>query len=169
MGERMNNQYIEILVKRNVKKEQQKRIIIAIAGMAVAILAGLFTTISMFYFLAFLIAFAAYFMAIKYYVEFEYYYMDGELSIAKIYNRARRKEILTLTDGTIKLIAPMDSAELQEFQNLKEIDCTANEPMNIPYVVVYEDKGKLNALNIQMNDELFRELKRNMPNKVKQN
>lgn len=164
----MNNQYVEVLVKRNVEKEQKKRTIIAIVGMAVAILVGLFTAIPIFYFLSFLIAFGAYFLAIKYYVEFEYYYMDGELSIAKVYNRARRKDILNLNEGSIKLIAPISSIEVQEFDGLKIIDCTANDSTNLPYVIVCEHKGNLKKVYIQMNEELFKELKRNMPYKVRQ-
>ena len=163
----MNNQYVEVLVKRNVEKEKQKRMIVAISGMIVMIIIGLLTAIPLFYMISFLIAFVAYFTVIKYYLEFEYYYLDGELTIAKICNRARRKEIFDLNDGSIKLITPLNSEELQEFVGLKVIDCSANDSANLPYVIVCEDKGKLKKLFIQMNEELLKELKRNMPYKVK--
>ena len=107
-----------------------------------------------------------YFLAQNYYVEFEYFYMDEELVISKIVNKSRRKKILELDNGVIKLIAPMNSAELEVYDNLGKLDCTDNNPLNIPYTIVYMNKGNLKRVNIQMNDELYKELKRNMPYKV---
>ena len=101
-----------------------------------------------------------YFLVQKYYVEFEYFYMDGELTITKILNKSKRKKILELNDGQIKLIAPVGSTDLQNFHSLRKIDCSANEPLDFPYVMVCEHKGELKAVNIQMTDELYKELKK---------
>lgn len=163
----MNDYYVEVLVKRNVEKEKQKRKIIIIVILAILIMAGIITAKNGIYWLLVLAGLAYYFFVVKYFIEFEYFYMDGEFSISKIYNQSRRKIILTLNDGMIKIIAPVGSAELQGFRDLKEIDCTANESLDLPYKIVYIHKGEQKAVNIQMTDELYKELKKNMPYKVK--
>lgn len=164
----MNN-YVEILVKRNVKDEKKKRKLFAFTSMALMFVLWIATTSSVFCVGLILSLLGYYFFVQNYFVEFEYFYMDEELTISKIINKSRRKKILELNDGEIKLIAPVGSAELQEFYDLKKIDCTENEPLNLPYVIVYEHHGALKAVNIQMTKELYKELKRNMPNKVKLN
>ena len=161
----MSDNYVEVLVKRNIEKKNRKMIMFVI--FAILIAAGMMTSISGFYYLLVLAVLAYYFLVIKYCIEFEYFYMDGEFSISKIYNKSRRKTILILNDGMIKIIAPVGSNELQSFRELKEKDCTAKEPLNLPYRIVYIHNGKPEAVNIQMTDELYKELKRNMPYKVK--
>lgn len=163
----MSDNYVEVLVKRNIEKEKKNRKIIMIVIFAILIMAGIMTSISGIYYLIVLAVLVYYFLAVKYCIEFEYFYMDGELSISKIVNKSRRKTILRLNDGLIKVIAPVGSAELQGYYNLKELDCTARELSNLPYRIVYIHNGEQKAVNIQMTDELYKELKKNMPYKVK--
>ena len=158
--------YIEILVKRNVENEKKKRkkftLIISLFFITVTI----FTKLTLICLLFAPVAVGCYFMVSKYYVEFEYFYMDSELTISKVINRSRRKKVLELNDGVIKSIAPVNSAEMKMFRNLDKKDCTANEVSDIPYAVVYMDKGNLKRVDIQMTDELYKELRRNMPYKI---
>ena len=165
----MMDSYIEILVKRNVENEKKnrKRLILIIILFFIAI--AIFTKLTLVCFLLIPVIFGYYFMVSNYHVEFEYFYMDGESTISKIINKSRRKKILELNDGIIKFISPADSSELQRFNNLKKMDCTANEPLDIPYAIVYMHNGELKVVNIQMTDELYKELKRNMPYKVQRN
>ena len=72
---------------------------------------------------------------------------------------------MELNDGLIKLIAPVNSAEVNTFHNLEKKDCTANEASDVPYAIVYMDKV-LKRVDIQMPDELYKEFKRNMPYKI---
>ena len=102
-------------------------------------------------------------------VEYEYFYMNGELSISKIINKSRRRNVMELNDRMIRLVAALGSAELEEFYDLKKLDFTANNPFELPYVIVFEVNGVVKAMNIQMNDELYKSLKYNMPSKVKKN
>lgn len=163
----MNDYYVEVLVKRNVEKEKQKRKIIMLAMMTILLVLGIATKSQLLFCLFVLSIFGYYFLVRNYCVEFEYFYMDGELTITKILNKSKRKKILELNDGQIKLIAPVESADLQNFHNLKKFDCSENKPLDFPYVMICEHKGELNAVNIQMTDELYKELKKNMPHKVK--
>lgn len=163
----MSDNYVEVLVKRNIEREKKNRKIIMIVIFAILIMAGIVTARNGIYCLLVLAGFAYYFLIVKYFIEFEYFYMDGEFSISKIYNQSRRKIILTLNDGMIKIIAPVGSAELEGFRDLKAIDCTANESLDLPYKIVYIYKGEQKAVNVNMTDELYQELKKNMPYKVK--
>ncbi len=163
----MSDYYVEVLVKRDVEKEKKKRKIIILVAMAILLGLGIATKSQLLFCLFVLSIFGYYFLVQNYYVEFEYFYMDEELVISKIVNKSRRKKILELNDGAIKLVAPMNSAELGAFNNLEKLDCTANELSNLSYAIVYMYKGKLKIVKIQMNDELYKELKRDMPYKVK--
>lgn len=162
----MNDYYVEVLVKRNVDKEKKKRKLIMLAMMAILFVLGIATK-SPSSFCLFAVCVLGYaFLVPKYCVEFEYFYMNRELTISKIINKSRRKKILELNDGVIKSIAPVNSAEMNAFNNLEKKDCTADDASTISYAIVYMDK-ELKRVDIQMNDELYRELKKNMPYKVK--
>ena len=162
----MSDYYVEVLVKRDVDKEKKKRKIIILVIMATTFGLGIATKSLILFCLFALSICGYYFLAQNYYVEFEYFYMDEELIISKIVNKSRRKKILELDNGVIKLIAPINSSEIEGFNNLEKLDCTDNNPLNVPYTIVYMNKGNLKRVNIQMNDELYKELKRNMPYKV---
>ena len=163
----MKDYYVEVLVKRDVEKNKKKRKIIILVMMAVLLLLEIATKAMISLCLFVVCVLGYYFLVQNYCVEFEYFYMDKELVISKIVNKSRRKKILELNDGVIKLTAPINSTEMKAFNNLEKIDCTANEPLNLPYAIVYMHKGDLRIVKIQMNDELYKELKRDMPYKVK--
>ena len=162
----MNDYYVEVLVKRDVEKEKKKRRLIMLAMMAMLLVLGIVTKAFISFCLFAVCILGYYFLVQTFYVEFEYFYMDGELTISKIINRSKRKKMLELNDGEIKLIAPVNSAEIKSFNNLKKKDYTANEATDIPYAVVYMDKV-LKRVDIQMNDELYKEFKKNIPYKIK--
>lgn len=161
------NQYVEVLVKQNVEKEKQKRMTITIVLMAILLAAGLLTAISLFFLLSLAVAILFWYTGLKYQLEFEYYYIDGELTISKIINQARRKNIMVLNEGEIKLVAPKNSDEAAEYSSLKCVDCSAKDADQTPYVLICEHKGSLKKVLLQMNDELYKEMKRKMPYKVK--
>lgn len=162
----MNDYYVEVLVKRDVEKEKKKRRIIIIVIMLFFAVLGITTKFSIFYVLFLLSLLGYFFLVHNYHIEFEYFYMNGELTISKIVNKSRRKKVLELNDGVIKLIAPINSNEMKPFDNIKAKDCTANKPLDRPYTIVYMYKGELKKADIQMTDNLYKEFKRDMPYKV---
>lgn len=162
----MNDYYVEVLIKRNVEREKKKRKIIVLVTMIVLFGAGIVTSSLIFFCLSALSVWGYNFFVHNHCIEFEYFYMNGELTISKIINQSRRKKILELNDGAIKLIAPVNAAEMNMYNKLEMRDCTSNEASTIPYAIVYMDK-ELKRVDIQMNDELYKAFKRNMPYKVK--
>lgn len=163
----MSDSYVEVLIKRDVKKGKKKRKTIILMTMVILLVLGMTTKSPIPFCLFALNIVGYYFLVHNYYIEFEYFYMDNELVISKIVNKSRRKKILELNGGVIKLVAPLNSAELEVFNDLEKLDCTANEFSKLPYAIVYMHKGNLKIVKIQMNDELYKELRRDMPYKVK--
>ena len=163
----MRESYVEVLVKRNIEKEKKIRRILLIAIIVILLFIGVATSMSKIFYLLVLSCVGYYFMVIKYCVEYEYFYMGGELSVAKIINQSRRKTVMEVTEGMIKLIAIEGADELQRFQNLKKFDYSANEPSNPRYVMICEHDGEIKAVYLQMNKQLRQELHRTMPYKVK--
>ena len=161
----MSDYYVEVLVKRDVEKEKKKRKLIMLAMMAILLVLGIATKALILFYLFVGCVLVYYFLVRNYCVELEYFYMNGELTISKIINKSRRKKVLELHDDVIKSIAPINSIEMSAFNNLEKKDCTANETSDIPYTIVYMDKV-LKRVDIQMNDELYKEFKRNMPYKI---
>ena len=165
----MNNYYVEMLIKRDIEDEKKKRKIVVLLIISIIIAYGIISRSLICGFLFVLSLLIYYFFVQKYYIEYEYFYMNGELSISKIINKSRRRNVMELNDRMIRLVAALGSAELEEFYDLKKLDFTANNPFELPYVIVFEVNGVVKAMNIQMNDELYKSLKYNMPSKVKKN
>lgn len=163
----MNDTYVEILVKRASKYDKSK-----FKKLATVLITILFCTAVMsgslfVYILAVLVVVAYYFVIQLFDIEFEYYYLDGELDISKIYNHSRRKTVMTLNESMIKIIAPQGAEILEEYDSLKTVDYSANDPKNLPMVMICEYKKELRRVLLQVDSGLLKELKRNMPNKVK--
>ena len=90
----MNDYYVEVLVKRDVEKEKKKRRLIMLAMMAMLLVLGIVTKAFISFCLFAVCILGYYFLVQTFYVEFEYFYMDGELTISKIINRSKRKKML---------------------------------------------------------------------------
>jgi hypothetical protein len=56
----------------------------------------------------------------NFYVEYEYTFVNGELSIDKILEMRRRKEITCFNIKSVELIAPEDSYYVKDFSNKPE-------------------------------------------------
>ena len=163
----MNNQYVEVLVKRTPMNgyEMLKKVI---GGLTIvwALLGLMLGNIPVLIF-AVILGLIYYFKILRMNVEYEYFYMDGEFEITQIFNQTKRKSFMTLNEGMIELVAPITADEVDYYGRAKEIDCSAKEPENAPYVIVCNYKGAVHKVYIQMNDELLKAMKRQMPGKVR--
>ncbi|MGN0342482.1 MAG: DUF6106 family protein [Roseburia sp.] len=73
-------------------------------------------------------------------VEYEYSYIEGRLSFAKIKNKKRRKSLAVIEMETLQLIAPVGAPELRNFHenmNIIKRDYTSGEPDRKVYEAVY--------------------------------
>ena len=159
--------YVEVLVEQNVEKERTKRKILIMLLLILMLAAGIFTAIPLFFLLALVCVGAFFRIGVNYQLEYEYYFLDGDLTISKVINQARRKTVMELNGGSIKLVAPAESDEVAEYGRIKCMDYSAKDANQPVYALVCEYKGSLKKVLLQMNDELYKEMKRKMPYKVK--
>jgi len=78
-------------------------------------------------------------------IEFEYTYYDGDLRMAKIINKAKRKNIASVNMEDVLTIAPRGDRSIYKYENdhsYKYKDLTSGVPSAKVYTVVFKgDKG----------------------------
>ncbi|MBQ3795636.1 MAG: hypothetical protein II842_05035 [Butyrivibrio sp.] len=91
---------------------------------------------------------AYYFVSLNASIEFEYQYCDREITVDKVLNKSRRKNIGKYDVGRIEAMAPSKSYHLDEYRNktYKVLDFSAREkdPQPDPtYTIFYDGKEKI--------------------------
>lgn len=143
----MNDTYVECLVSRETKG------IMKFLKYLLIILAVLL------FFGSFLIGFAfglilaiacgvgAYFLSIYSDVEFEYLYVDRQISVDKIYSKQKRKKVATYEVDKMEIFAPVFSYKLDDYKNrdVKVIDYSAGveKQPDVRYAFFYEGQQKI--------------------------
>ena len=89
-----------------------------------------------------------YFASLNASIEYEYQYCDREITVDKVLNKSRRKNIGKYDVGKIEAMAPSRSYHLDEFKNrtYKVLDFSAREkdPQPDPtYTIIYDGKEKI--------------------------
>ncbi len=144
-----DNSYVECLVSSKASP-----IMVVLKGVTLAL------TI-MFFIASFLLGFgivgmiltiaagvAYYFVSLNASIEFEYQYCDREITVDKVLNKSRRKNIGKYDVGRIEAMAPSKSYHLDEYKNktYKVLDFSAREkdPQPDPtYTIYYDGKEKI--------------------------
>ena len=91
---------------------------------------------------------AYYFVSLNASIEFEYQYCDREITVDKVMNKSRRKNIGKYDVGRIEAMAPSKSYHLDEYKNktYKVLDFSAREKNPQPdptYTIYYDGKEKI--------------------------
>lgn len=108
-----------------------------------------FVLIGMVFVPGFLIAIAtgvgAYFAYMNADLEYEYLYIDKEISIDKVMAKSRRKKIATYDIQRMEVFAPVKSYHLDAFKNreMKSVDYSSRMDDNKKYMMVYEGNLKI--------------------------
>ena len=142
----MNENYKELLVK---KKRGGVEKACRIVCMIPTILIGMLTLLtgSMILFLITIaLGVADYFVYQYTDIEYEYLYLDKEITIDKIMAKTRRKRVATLDVNKIEILAPEKSYQLDSYRNrdVKAVDYSAGgdiEDMKL-YVLYYDGNQK---------------------------
>lgn len=140
----MSDSYVECLVKH---KAPTVKVFLRILF---TVLTVLFVLLFFFGlgFLAILMALVcgvlSYFMTLECNVEYEYLYVDREISIDKISAQRRRKTVEKLNTEKIEILAPVKSWHLDEYKNrqLKQKDYSVGyeEQPDKRYVMIYNNE-----------------------------
>ncbi|MDE7271638.1 MAG: hypothetical protein K2N95_01075 [Lachnospiraceae bacterium] len=143
----MNESYKELLVK---KDKGTKETLIRVASVVPTVLIGILTLLTgnIVFFIA-VIAFGVldYFVFQWTDIEYEYLYLDKEISVDKIMAKTRRKKLTTISVEKIEIMAPEKSYQLDSYRNrqTKVTDLSAGHdlPDQKLYWVFYEGNQKI--------------------------
>ncbi|MBO4608407.1 MAG: hypothetical protein J5696_00900 [Lachnospiraceae bacterium] len=160
----MDKGYYEFLVpgKPNTAAKAGKIVLIIVCILCiVAVLFGF----SIGLILAILAGAGAYFCSMYTDVEYEYLYIEREISIDKVFNKERRKHAETLSVDKVQVFAPEKSSKLDNFgnmQNMKTTDYSCPETENglKKYVMVYEGGRKI---LFSLDEEMAKAFKNKIP------
>lgn len=161
----MNDTYIELLVKKPDSKTATLLHNFMIGVGAVLFLGGLIVH-WLFVLLGLVILACSGIPTLSNDIEYEYLYLDKELTIDKIRKQEKRKTVATYALDTMVVMAPKGSEGLQRFAQLKTIDYSSNTEDGTPYEIVVEGKGEKVRIIIDTTEELIGAIKRLNPRSV---
>lgn len=165
----MSESYRELLVKRkntaagNIAK-------IVFGGGAGFLLAFGFMQFSLLMMLAgIILAVVAYFVFLNTDLEYEYLYLDKELTIDKVMAKTKRKKVATFDIEKLEILAPVNSHHLDSYNSgsrkYKTEDYSANDKstQDERYVMIYEGSKKV---FLQIDKDFAKLIYSNAPRKV---
>lgn len=163
----MNDSYKELLIK---KERGLKENALRVAALVPAIVCGLLTLLTgnmILFLLTVAFGVLVYFVFQWTDLEYEYLYLDKEITIDKIMGKQRRKRVATLSVDKIEILAPEKSYQLDSYKNrqTKATDYSAgtNLPEQKLYHMYYDGNQKY-ILNLD--EEFAKTIKGIAPRKV---
>ena len=99
-------------------------------------------------------------------VEYEYLFVNGELDIDKIMNKAKRKKQFSMNVADMELLAPADAVELRQFQNVKTYDFSSRTGQSKVYAMIVSGQGEKKKILFEPNDTIIEGFYMLAPRKV---
>ena len=102
-------------------------------------------------------------------IEFEYTYYDGDLHIAKIINKAKRKNIVSVNMEDVLMIAPKGDRSIYKYENdnsFKYKDLTSSSPEAKVYKVVFKGEKGMCCYAFEPDEEMLDEIRIKYPRAV---
>lgn len=163
----MNESYKELLVKREQDARQK---LLRIVCLIPTILLGLLTLLTgnlILFILVIVFGVLDYFVFQWTDIEYEYLYLDKEITIDKIFAKTRRKRVASIDVNKIEIMAPVKSYQLDSYRNraVKMLDYSAGRdlPEQKLYEVYYEGNQKY---HLNFTEDFAKTIKGIIPRKV---
>lgn len=162
----MSESYVEWLVKRKTSGMMKLAQVVCIALAVVCFFVG---SAGLYVALIFAIAFAvgAYFASMNAEIEYEYLYLDKEITIDKVMNRSKRKRVGVFTIEKMEIFAPMKSYHLDDYKNrqvkTEDYSSGVEKQPECRYLMYYNGEKKL---ILEPNEEMVKAMKNVAPRKV---
>lgn len=164
----MNEAYSEWLVKRKppVYALAVKAVMVVLC--LISLFVALTTMLGIILFLV--VGAAAYFVFQNMNLEFEYLYVNGQLSIDKIMGRSRRKQVWEGNMETIQIVAPSDSYMLKDYEtsDMKVQDYSSGQPGAKTYSLISKAGGNTVKVIFEPNEKMIHCMRQMNPRKVVQ-
>lgn len=90
-------------------------------------------------------------------VEYEYMVINSEFEISMIYNKAKRKEALSLDLKTIEVAAPINSAEIRGYTKIRDFTSAKDEYK--VYGLIYPEGKDKTCIKISPDEKMLKHLK----------
>lgn len=163
----MNETYAEWLVKR--KTPFYSHIIVGI--MALITLCCVFLAMTghvLNVILMFLAGGGTYLVRRNYNIEYEYLFVNAQLSVDKILGRSKRKTAWEGSVENMEVIAPSDHFALRDYenQNRKKMDFSSQLPGAKTYTIMYQSGPERLEIIIEPDEKILKCLRRTAPRKV---
>lgn len=161
----MSDTYVECLVAR------KPSVILTFLKILLTMLTVVFVLFGLFNILGLLIAVVAgvgaYFATMNANIEYEYLYLEREITVDKVMAKSRRKKAGTFAVEQMEILAPIGSHRLDSYRNMntKTLDYssgTAAQP-DRRYMMVYSGGVKV---ILEPNEEMLRAIQSVAPRKV---
>lgn len=88
-------------------------------------------------------------------VEYEYAFVNGDLDIDKIMNKARRKRMVSVNAEQMELLAPVGAVELMPYKKVKTYDFTSGNENGKVYALIFSDKGDVRQILFEPNETII--------------
>jgi len=142
MEDIMSESYKELMVKKEKGLKEAVERISCIVTVALLGLVTLFTGNLLTFIATVALGVLTYFVFLWTDIEYEYLYLDKEITIDKVMAKSRRKRVVVLDVNKIEIMAPEGSNQLQYYQTrqVKTMDLSVGHdlPGQKLYVVYYE-------------------------------
>ena len=161
----MNETYVEWLVKKKTPAYMALLRILSVMLTVCFVLVGLAFVPALLVGIA--LGVAAYFIYMNSDLEYEYLYVDKELTVDKVMAKSKRKRVAVFDIGKMEILAPVKSWRLDNYKNRtdKAVDYSSGEEKqpDTRYVMYYDGKQKI---IIEPNEELIKAIQTVAPRKV---
>ena len=102
-------------------------------------------------------------------MEYEYLYLDKEITIDKIMSKQKRKKVQVLDLGKMELFAPSTSHEFDSYKsrNVKEKDFSSGYEDHKTWYLAYHDENEEALIRLEPDEEMIRAIRNIAPRKVR--
>lgn len=161
----MNETYVECLVKRKTPAYMKFLKILSIMLTVCFIVLGMVFLVGLLF--AIIFGVAAYFIYLNADLEYEYLYVDKELTIDKVMAKSRRKRVATFDLNKMEIVAPIKSWHLDNYKNRtdKVFDYSSGEERQPDkrFLFFYDGQKKI---IFEPNEEMVKAMQFSAPRKV---
>ena len=97
-------------------------------------------------------------------VEYEYLFLNGDID--KIMNKSKRKKLFNANVSDMELLAPAESAELNQYRNARTLDFSSHTGQAKVYALVLSGQGELRKVLFEPNETIVEGFYMLAPRKV---
>ena len=158
-----------------VQAKRPSWVIPAIIGIALSGIAAVYFLLCMNFLLFFLFVIIATVLSVLLFkfssVEYEYLYLLDELTIAKIFRKSSRKDVLAIPMQDVETVCPTEDSDAERMRGsgseVKYLDFSSGGKDVKTYTIKYVSGGRTSFVCIEPNEKMLKQMRHDHPGKVK--